>query len=52
MAQELTCSMAWKLNRDKLINKAQHNTFNALAIAFETAWDLATDEANRKRDDG
>jgi len=51
--ERLTCSMAWTLNRDSLINKAQHNTFNALAIAFETAWNLATEEAERKKaDDG
>jgi len=41
--------MAWKLNRDKLIRMANRNTFNALAIAFETGWDLATEEA--KKDD-
>ena len=52
MAQELTCEMAWKLNRDKLINKANHNTFNALATAFEIGWNLATEEANRKQSDG
>ena len=47
--EKLTCSMAWKLNREKLIKLANQNMFNALATAFELAWDLATEEA--KKDD-
>jgi len=43
MAQELTCEMAWKLNRENLIRMANRNTFQALATAFETAWELATE---------
>jgi len=41
--EKLTCSMAWKLNREKLIKMANQNTFNALATAFELAWKLATE---------
>ena len=40
--EELTCEMAWKLHREKLIKIAGHNTFQALATAFETAWKLAS----------
>jgi len=50
MSEELTCAMAWKLNRDTLQRKASINTFNALAITAELFWDLATEEANRKHD--
>lgn len=42
--------MAWKLNREKLIRIANRNTFQALATAFETGWDLATEGA--KKNDG
>jgi len=44
----LTCELAWKLNKDKLIRMAYKNTFNALAATAELFWDLATEEANRK----
>jgi len=33
--EKLTCEMAWKLNREKLIRIANRNTFQALAIAIE-----------------
>ena len=46
--EEITCAMAWKLNKDKLIRMAYKNTFNALAATAELFWDLATEEANRK----
>ena len=45
--EKLTCSMAWKLNREKLIQMANQNTFNALATAFEAGWNLATEEAKK-----
>ena len=48
MEERLTCELAWKLNREKLIQMANQNTFNALATAFELAWDLATEV---KKDD-
>jgi len=47
--EKMTCEMAWKLNREKLIRLANRNTFQALATAFETGWDLATDEEAKKR---
>ena len=46
--ERLSCEEAWKLNRENLIRMANKNTFLALATAFETGWDLATEA---KKDD-
>ena len=48
--ERLSCEEAWKLNRENLIRMANRNTFLALATAFETGWDLATEGA--KKNDG
>jgi len=44
--------MAWELNRARLYRKAGINTFNALAEAAELFWNLASEEAKRKIEDG
>jgi len=46
MEEKLTCELAWKLNREKLIKMANRNTFLALATAFELGWDLAMEAKN------
>ena len=48
MTHQDAYELAWKENKDKLIRMAYKNTFNALALAAELFWNLATEEAKRE----